>query len=50
LHAERAAVAYGVDSRQLVIVLGRRRVVGDQEDMVIGVAAEMAGRTEVVVE
>ena len=46
LHAERAAERYGVDSREILIELGRRRMVGGQEDMIIGVAAEIAGRTE----
>jgi 4-hydroxy 2-oxovalerate aldolase len=43
LHAERAARRYGVDARDVLVELGRRRVVGGQEDMIIEVAAELAG-------
>ncbi len=42
LHAERAAAKYGVDARDVLMELGRRRIVGGQEDMIIGVAAELA--------
>ena len=41
-HAERAAEKYGVDARDLLVELGRRKVVGGQEDMIIDVAVEMA--------
>lgn len=44
LHAERAAAKYGVDARDVLMELGRRRAVGGQEDMIIDVAAELAGR------
>jgi 4-hydroxy-2-oxovalerate aldolase len=43
LHAERAAAKYGVDARELLVELGRRRIVGGQEDMIIGLAAELSG-------
>jgi 4-hydroxy 2-oxovalerate aldolase len=46
LHAERAAQRYGVPVHEILLELGHLRVVGGQEDMVIGVAAELA-RTEV---
>jgi 4-hydroxy 2-oxovalerate aldolase len=38
-HTERAAEKYGVDPRELLMELGRRGVVGGQEDMIIEVAA-----------
>lgn len=44
LHAERAAAKYEVDARDVLMELGRRRIVGGQEDMIIDVAAELAGR------
>jgi 4-hydroxy 2-oxovalerate aldolase len=44
LHTERAARKYGVDAREVLVELGRRRMVGGQEDMIIDVAAELAGR------
>lgn len=43
LHTERAASKYGVESRELLLQLGRRGMVGGQEDMIIDVAAELAG-------
>jgi 4-hydroxy 2-oxovalerate aldolase len=42
LHAKRAAAKFGVDSRDILIELGNRKVVGGQEDMIVDVAAELA--------
>ncbi|RUS43906.1 4-hydroxy-2-oxovalerate aldolase [Cohnella sp. AR92] len=42
LHAKRAAAKFGVDSRDILIELGKRKVVGGQEDMILDVAAELA--------
>ncbi|MEN1935843.1 4-hydroxy-2-oxovalerate aldolase [Paenibacillus sp. 102] len=42
LHAERAARKFGVDARDILIELGKRKVVGGQEDMILDVAAELA--------
>ena len=42
LHAKRAAEKFGVDSRDILIELGKRKVVGGQEDMIVDVAAEIA--------
>lgn len=47
LHAERAAARYGVPAHEVLMELGRRKVVGGQEDMVIDVAAELARRKAV---
>jgi 4-hydroxy 2-oxovalerate aldolase len=44
-HTERAAEKYGVDARELLVELGRRKVVGGQEDMIIEVAARRAGQS-----
>lgn len=41
LHAERAAKRYNVDARDLLVELGKRNVVGGQEDMIEAVALEM---------
>ncbi len=43
-HTERAAEKYGVDPREVLLELGRRGVVGGQEDMIIEVAAAQARR------
>ena len=43
--AKRASEKYGVPTRDIIVELGRRGVIGGQEDMIIDVAAEMAGRT-----
>lgn len=41
LHAKRSAERYGVDSKEILLELGRRKVVGGQEDMIIDVAVEL---------
>lgn len=42
---KRAAKKYGVSTRDILMELGRRGVIGGQEDMIIDVATELAGRT-----
>jgi 4-hydroxy-2-oxovalerate aldolase len=42
LHAERAAERYGVPQADILLELGKRKVVGGQEDMIIDVAVELA--------
>lgn len=41
-HAEKAAEQYGIDTRDILMELGERRMVGGQEDMIIDVALDMA--------
>jgi 4-hydroxy 2-oxovalerate aldolase len=41
LHAQRASERYGVDTRDILLELGRRGMVGGQEDMIIDVALEL---------
>lgn len=44
LHAERAAKRYNLDARDILVELGRRKIVGGQEDMIIQVAVELANK------
>ena len=40
-HAEKASRDYGVDTREILVELGRRRMVGGQEDMITDVALDI---------
>ncbi len=44
LHAKRAAARYGVDTKDILLELGRRGIVGGQEDMIIDVAVALERR------
>ena len=41
-HSEKAAQDYGLDTRQILVELGRRRMVGGQEDMIVDVALDLS--------
>lgn len=41
-HAEKASADYGVDTRAILVELGKRKMVGGQEDMIVDVALDMA--------
>jgi 4-hydroxy 2-oxovalerate aldolase len=45
LHARRAAEKFGVDSRDILLELGRRGTVGGQEDLIIDVAIELGKKS-----
>ena len=40
-HAEKAAADHGLDTRTILVELGRRKMVGGQEDMIVDVALDM---------
>jgi 4-hydroxy 2-oxovalerate aldolase len=40
-HAERASAKYGIDVRSILVELGKRRMVGGQEDMIVDVALDL---------
>ena len=40
-HAEKAGAHYGIDTREVLVELGRRRMVGGQEDMIVDVVLDL---------
>jgi 4-hydroxy 2-oxovalerate aldolase len=45
-HAEKAAADHGLDTRTILVELGRRRMVGGQEDMIVDVALDLVKARE----
>ncbi len=45
-HAENASKVYGVDTRDILMELGKRRMVGGQEDMIVDVALDIVRQRE----
>jgi hypothetical protein len=44
LHTERAAAKLGVDPRDVLVEIGKRNLVGGQEDLIVDVALELSKR------
>ena len=44
-HAEKAGAEYGIDTRAILVELGRRGMVGGQEDMILDVALDLISAT-----
>lgn len=44
LHAERAAERFGIPAGEILLEIGRRNIVGGQEDMILDVASDMAAQ------
>ncbi|MCP4504535.1 MAG: 4-hydroxy-2-oxovalerate aldolase, partial [Deltaproteobacteria bacterium] len=44
LHTEKVAKRYDVDPRDILLELGRRNMVGGQEDMIVDVTLDLAGK------
>ncbi len=45
-HAEKASETYGIDTREILMELGKRRMVGGQEDMIVDVALDLVKEKE----
>ncbi|KKW90776.1 4-hydroxy-2-oxovalerate aldolase [Sphingobium chungbukense] len=43
-HAEKASAEYGIDTRAILTEVGRRKMVGGQEDMIVDIALDLAGQ------
>lgn len=45
-HAEKAAEMYGLDTREILVKVGERKMVGGQEDMIVDIALDLVKEKE----
>ena len=48
LHAERAAARYGIPAVEILLEVGKRKMVGGQEDMIVDIALDLLKQKEKV--
>ena len=45
-HAEKAAEQYGIDVREILVEVGKRKLIGGQEDMIVDVALDLINKAK----
>lgn len=46
LHAEKASKKYGIDTRDILVEVGNRKMIGGQEDMIVDTALDLKNKRE----